>query len=129
MAPWRGLEPPTLRLTAECSTIELPRNSFIWRRPALPQGLPCSTMGTVKLNLPVRNGKGCCLHVIATRYFYRKLLLTSHSFVKSFAAVLTYMSKLCSSLESFLELLAIINFLDILPYYYQRYKSLLLSFS
>ena len=26
MAPWRGFEPPTLRLTAECSTIELPRN-------------------------------------------------------------------------------------------------------
>ena len=113
MAPWRGLEPPTLRLTAECSTIELLRNNnfFTRQRPALPQGLPCSTMGTVKLNLPVRNGKGCCLHVIATRYFYRKLLLTSHSFVKSFAAVLTYMSKLCSSLESFLELLAITNFL------------------
>ena len=26
MAPRRGLEPPTYRLTAECSTIELPRN-------------------------------------------------------------------------------------------------------
>ena len=25
MAPWRGFEPPTYRLTAECSTIELPR--------------------------------------------------------------------------------------------------------
>ena len=24
MAPWRGFEPPTYRLTAECSTIELP---------------------------------------------------------------------------------------------------------
>ena len=26
MAPRRGLEPPTYRLTAECSTIELSRN-------------------------------------------------------------------------------------------------------
>ena len=27
-------------------------------------------MGTVELNLPVRNGKGCCFHVIATRFIY-----------------------------------------------------------
>jgi hypothetical protein len=27
MAPWRGLEPPTLRLTAGCSAIELPWNA------------------------------------------------------------------------------------------------------
>ena len=26
MAPWKGFEPSTLRLTAECSTVELPRN-------------------------------------------------------------------------------------------------------
>ena len=67
MAPWRGLEPPTLRLTAECSTIELPRNIFTWQLPTLPQGYPCSTIGTMKLNLPVRNGKECYLHVIVTR--------------------------------------------------------------
>ena len=30
-------------------------------------------MGTVELNLPVRNGKGCCLHVIATRFSKRFL--------------------------------------------------------
>ena len=29
MAPRRGLEPPTYRLTAECSTIELSRNIII----------------------------------------------------------------------------------------------------
>ena len=29
MAPRRGLEPPTYRLTAECSTIELPRNILL----------------------------------------------------------------------------------------------------
>ena len=28
MAPRRGLEPPTYRLTAECSTIELPRKEL-----------------------------------------------------------------------------------------------------
>ena len=29
LAPRRGLEPPTYRLTAECSTIELPRNILL----------------------------------------------------------------------------------------------------
>ena len=73
MAPWRGLEPPTLRLTAECSAIELPRNKFIWQRPTLPPGLPGSTIGALKLNLRVRNGYGCYLQAIITRYIERTM--------------------------------------------------------
>ena len=73
MAPRRGLEPPTCRLTAECSTIELSRNVFVWpwwatwQRPTLPQGLPCSTIGPVALNLRVRYGNECIRYGIITR--------------------------------------------------------------
>ena len=41
--------------------------TITWRRPTLPHSLPCSTIGTVKLNRRVRNGNGCYLHVITTR--------------------------------------------------------------
>ena len=36
MAPREGLEPSTLRLTAACSTIELPRNTFVSAHIPLP---------------------------------------------------------------------------------------------
>ena len=79
MAPRRGLEPPTLRLTAECSTIELPRNILFleealgffkeinWQLPTLPASHPASTIGGFGLNRPVRNGKGCIPEPIATK--------------------------------------------------------------
>jgi hypothetical protein len=38
LAPWVGLEPTTNRLTADCSTIELPRNTRCAGRPA--EGVP-----------------------------------------------------------------------------------------
>ena len=38
-----------------------------WQRPTLPHGLPCSTIGAVELNFPVRNGKECFLYAIITR--------------------------------------------------------------
>ena len=41
-----------------------------WRRPALPQGYPCSTIGALKLNLRVRNGNECYLQAIITRYTF-----------------------------------------------------------
>ena len=41
-----------------------------WQRPTLPQSLPCSTIGTVKLNRRVRNGNGCYPSDITTRYLY-----------------------------------------------------------
>ena len=58
MAPRRGLEPPTYRLTAECSTIELPWN-ITWLRLTLPGGCPPSTISAQELNFCVRNGNGC----------------------------------------------------------------------
>ena len=67
MAPQVGLEPTTLRLTAECSAIELLRNmdgvetcSFypygIRRRPTLPGRFQPSTIGAKRLNFCVRDG-------------------------------------------------------------------------
>ena len=38
-----------------------------WQRPTLPHGLPCSTIGAIDLNCPVRNGKECYLYAIITR--------------------------------------------------------------
>ena len=54
-APQVGLEPTTLRLTAECSAIELLRNSFR-RRPTLPGRCQPSTIGAERLNFCVRYG-------------------------------------------------------------------------
>ena len=67
LAPQVGLEPTTLRLTAECSAIELLRNmdgvetcSFypygIRRRPTLPGRFQPSTIGAKRLNFCVRDG-------------------------------------------------------------------------
>ena len=36
------------------------------RRPTLPHGLPCSTIGAEELNFRVRDGNGCDLFAIAT---------------------------------------------------------------
>ena len=55
MAPQVGLEPTTLRLTAECSAIELLRNKMR-QRPTLPGRLQPSTIGVLRLNFCVRNG-------------------------------------------------------------------------
>ena len=56
MAPQVGLEPTTLRLTAECSAIELLRNIGMRQRPTLPGRLQPSTIGVLRLNFCVRNG-------------------------------------------------------------------------
>ena len=37
------------------------------QRPTLPHSLPCSTIGAIDLNFPVRNGKKCYLYAIITR--------------------------------------------------------------
>ena len=55
-APQVGLEPTTLRLTAECSAIELLRNMKMRQRPTLPGRLQPSTIGVLRLNFCVRNG-------------------------------------------------------------------------
>ena len=70
MAPRVGFEPTTLRLTAECSTTELSRNSSynyfiitylfgIWQPLTFPGSFPPSIISRLCLNQPVRNGKGC----------------------------------------------------------------------
>ena len=63
MAPQEGLEPTTLRLTAECSAIELLRQRGellhpigIRRRPTLPGRVQPSTIGAEGLNFCVRYG-------------------------------------------------------------------------
>ena len=43
------------------------RAILTWRRPTLPHSLPCSTIGAVDLNFPVRNGKECYLYAVITR--------------------------------------------------------------
>ena len=65
-APQVGLEPTTLRLTAECSAIELLRNIGIRRRPTLPDRYQSSTIGTEGLNFCVRYGNRWDPFVIAT---------------------------------------------------------------
>ena len=69
MAPRVGLEPTTYRLTAGCSTIELPRN-HTWRRLTFPGSYPPSIISAEELNFRVRDGNGCVLFAIATRYVY-----------------------------------------------------------
>ena len=71
-----GLEPTTYRLTAGCSTIELPKrkthkrfNYFVWRFPSLPGGCPPSTIGVMRLNFCVRYGNRCIPHAIVTILF------------------------------------------------------------
>ena len=76
MAPQEGLEPTTLRLTAECSAIELLRqmgyeNFFsypygIRRRPTLPGRVQPSTIGAEGLNFCVRYGNRWNPFAIAT---------------------------------------------------------------
>ena len=76
VAPQEGLEPTTLRLTAECSAIELLRqmgyeNFFsypygIRRRPTLPGRVQPSTIGAEGLNFCVRYGNRWNPFAIAT---------------------------------------------------------------
>ena len=121
MAPRKGFEPSTYRLTAECSTVELSRNNiWTWRRPTFPQGLPCSIIGALKLNLRVRKGNGCYLQAIITRCCsteifdfvleqYFAALAVEVSFKNRYKlriasscwliAVLIQLAKLCSSLR------------------------------
>ena len=75
MAPQEGLEPTTLRLTAECSAIELLRqvetgfSPFpigIRQRPILPGRVQPSTFGAEGLNFCVRYGNRWDPFAIAT---------------------------------------------------------------
>ena len=69
LAPREGLEPSAYRLTAECSTIELPWN-ITWLRLTLPGGHPPSTISAKELNFCVRNGNRCILLAIITTFLF-----------------------------------------------------------
>ena len=66
LAPQVGLEPTTLRLTAECSAIELLRNIGMRRRSTLPGRVQPSTIDVLRLNFCVRNGNRWNPQAIAT---------------------------------------------------------------
>ena len=67
-----GFEPTAYRLTAGCSTVELPKNALNWRLPTLPGRYHPSTIGVKRLNFCVRYGYRCLPLAIVTR---RKLNL------------------------------------------------------
>ena len=69
LAPREGLEPSAYRLTAECSTVELPWN-ITWLRATLPGGRPPSTIAAKELNFCVRNGNRCILFAIITTFLF-----------------------------------------------------------
>ena len=54
-----GLEPPTSRLSGVRSNQLSYKPFLIWRPPALPHRLQCSTIGRLGLNRRVRDGYGC----------------------------------------------------------------------
>ena len=66
LAPQVGLEPTTLRLTAECSAIELLRNIGMRRRSTLPGRVQPSTIDVLRLNFCVRYGNRWNPQAIAT---------------------------------------------------------------
>ena len=62
-----GFEPTAYRLTAGCSTVELPKNALNWRLPTLPGRYHPSTIGVKRLNFCVRYGYRCLPLAIVTR--------------------------------------------------------------
>ena len=50
---------------------------LIWRPPALPHRLQCSTIGRLRLNRRVRDGNGC----FPQAHRYQKCLFSYHTFV------------------------------------------------
>ena|SRR5699024_2017660 len=89
MAPRVGLEPTTYRLTAECSTIELPRNvhtfliyifnyrtfcKVVRRCSTLPSRHQLSTIDAKRLNFCVRYGYRCIpFAIVALLFIYKSL--------------------------------------------------------
>ena len=50
---------------------------LVWRPPALPHRLQCSTIGRLRLNRRVRDGNGC----FPQAHRYQKCLFSYHTFV------------------------------------------------
>ena len=86
MAPRRGLEPPTYRLTAECSTVELSRNilpgNHLLFHPAaraVPSAVDC-------LTFVFGMGTGVTNQRIVTRFLVYTLEFFPQSFLKEFSS-------------------------------------------
>ena len=87
MAPPVGLEPTTLRLTAECSTAELRRNIKCKHQPIFPVRRQTSIFGRNELNFRVRNGNGWTLILINTNCIhFSKSVVTRTGIEPMFAA-------------------------------------------
>jgi hypothetical protein len=52
-----------------------PEVLYVRRRPSLPHGPPCSTIGAERLNFRVRNGAGCFPFAMITETLWRCLRL------------------------------------------------------
>ena len=48
-----------------------PEVLYVRRRPSLPHGPPCSTIGAERLNFRVRNGAGCFPFAMITETLWR----------------------------------------------------------
>ena len=78
MAPRRGLEPPTYRLTAECSTIELSRINKTGDDLLSHKASPAVSWALIGLTDVFGMGTGVALKDIDTRwlYFRKKIILS-----------------------------------------------------
>ena len=79
-ASWRGLVPRSATFMAAESGLERTKcvtiNGHAFcvyarRRPSLPHGPPCSTIGAERLNFRVRNGAGCFPIALITETLWR----------------------------------------------------------
>jgi hypothetical protein len=55
-----------------------PEVLFVRRRPSLPHGPPCSTIGAERLNFRVRNGAGCFPFAMITETLWRCQRIKCH---------------------------------------------------
>ncbi len=69
MAPREGFEPSAYRLTAECSTVELPWN-INQQRSTLPGSCPPSTIDAGGLYFCVRYGNRCTPSAFITGFMF-----------------------------------------------------------
>ena len=77
MAPRRGLEPPTYRLTAECSTIELSRINKTGDDLLSHKASPAVSWALIGLTDVFGMGTGVALKDIDTRWLFTKEFIYS----------------------------------------------------
>ena len=108
VAPCVGLEPTTLRLTAECST-DWANEEYIksWRLPIFPGSHPPSIFSIEELNCRVRDGYGCFLFIIITRILFTFCI----SFIPYFLGIVNimYLKNYITTLGQDLDLLVLVT--------------------